>query len=157
MASFSMNGYVGFRWGENWIISAEPGLSKKGGIIRSDASNDMMFELNYIQLPLMFDYYLYEKAAISLGTEFSYLNTFREIRVNEGPSANRKYNGLEWSLVAGMAYQIGENTDIGARYHLGITSSHRFEFPDFMGNPGATASSKNNYLQLFIRFYIMSK
>jgi hypothetical protein len=143
MVSFNINGYIGFKSSEFWGFSFEPGFIQKGGILENKylfQEQRQRVENNYIQLPVLADFYLTQKVFLSVGPEFAFwLNS---------PSNGNKF---EVSGLAGLNYQITKKIDVGLRYSHALTYSVKTE--EIYFDYGLISKKQyNQYLQLIVRF-----
>lgn len=153
-AQVSMNGYLGYFVHPRLVIAVEPGIKKMGGVVLSDHHHSVLFRLNYVHLPLTFDYFLKEKLSITAGMDFSYLNTYNELSRTEQRKLSGNYNRFETSALIGLSYQVGFNIDIGLRYHRGLSRTFDLQVVDSGGQVQRVSPVKNQYLQLLIRLFI---
>ena len=72
IVAFNINGVISFKGQKFWGISIEPGFIRKGWKTRGDYY-EQKIQLNYIQVPILFDIYVTERIIISTGTEANYL------------------------------------------------------------------------------------
>ena len=161
MVAFNLNAFAAYRSASFWGITAEPGLIRKGAIISGAydlEKHESHLRLNYIQLPLLADFYITKKLFLSVGPEFAYLMSAKVN--NDGNTAdisNAYDNKFEVSGMAAISYTILPRVDIALRYSHGLTTISEMEFTNEMGEPVGEAKEKNQYLQLMVRARIFSK
>lgn len=153
-AQVSMNGYLGYFVHPRLVIAVEPGIKKMGGVVLSDHHHSVLFRLNYVHLPLTFDYHISEKMSLTTGIDFSHLNTRRELSRTEQPKVSGNYNRFETSALIGLGYQVGSNIDIGLRYHLGLSRTFDLQILDSGGEVIKVTPVKNKYIQFLVRIFI---
>ena len=146
--SFNFNGYMGFKSPGIWGFSVEPGFIRKGGK-RTDISIDESFftptapyHLDYIQIPLLADFYITEKLYMSVGPEFGYLIDAKAVYSNGDNVSLPGYKRLELSGLIGLNYRVLEKLDIGVRFSRGLTDTNKYD------------KEYNEYLQILFRFKI---
>jgi hypothetical protein len=146
MLSYCINGYVGYKGKSFFGISAEPGFIQKGGIVnynQDTKDDDERLNYNYIQLPVLADFYLIKRLKISLGSEFSFLTN---------PDNIEKF---EMSGLLGLSFDLNNKLDLGLRYSRGFTSTSSILLTDEFGNPTDDYYKEyNQYLAVFVRFKI---
>lgn len=152
--SYSLNGYIGYRSKSFWGLSLEPGFIKKGGNIVQETSYDQpdqKRELNYIQLPVLFDMYITKHLFLSVGAEFGYLIKAQTEYSNLSVNAYDLYNKYEVSGVAGIWYNLFDHFDFGLRFDRGLLNPTRVAWIDDYGNFTGQTTEYNQYFQLTIR------
>ena len=170
--SFSINGYVEYKFPGAWGIAAEPGFIRKGGDV--DGTNHLLerfdLKLNYIQLPILVNLYITDKFFVSFGPEFAYLIN-ADVKLPSLPESytpeEKEYykiftplkdNAFEVSALIGVNYSITNKIDLGLRYSRSITSfsettviNHRY--PIGAGIIGHS-NLYNQYFQFIFRYKI---
>src|SRR3972149_6768035 len=156
MISFNLNAYAGYKSVGLWGMSVEPGFIQKGGV-QKFFGDVVRLQLNYIQLPVLADFYLSDRFFISAGPELAYAIDMKakSITRNYVTDISDFYdNRFELSGMIGLNYKIIEKLDIGLRYNHGITNTSSFEYTDSNGNPLGEMKEYNQYIQLILRFII---
>lgn len=156
MVSFNVNGYIGYKISRLWGLSAEPGFIQKGGVMLYDKENkddNKRLQLNYLQLPILVDFYMGEKLFLSVGPEFAYMiNAKLKSKDNLQDISKFYENDFEISGVLGINYNIHANFDIGIRYNHGLTYSSILTLRDADGASIGESKEYNQYFQVFVRF-----
>jgi len=158
MISFNINGFVGYKSAGFWGISLEPGYIQKGGVQqynKEDKDDDVRFQMNYLQLPLLVDFYLGKKFSISVGPEFAYLISVKVKSKDLSNDISNFYdNNFEISGNIGINYNIHKHFDIGLRYNLGLTYTTKIIWSEETGIPIDESKEYNQYFQFLVRFKI---
>jgi hypothetical protein len=158
MISYNVNGYLGYKSGGFWGISFEPGYIQKGGAQRYETEtkeDDIRIQLNYIQMPVLFDLYVIKKIFISVGPEFAYMINATSKSMEESNDIWNLYTrSFEVSGLIGINFNIIKNFDIGIRYNHGITWISKVIYLDTDNSMETPSEEFNQYLQLFARFKI---
>lgn len=89
-------------------------VSHKGANFEVTNNN---FRLWYIEIPLVFKYYVHEKFNIQVGPQVGLL-FYAEFAGNE---VDDEFENLDIGAVAGFEYEAPQNFSIGMRYNLGFT------------------------------------
>lgn len=154
MIAYNFNGYVGYKKSDLWGLSIEPGFIQKGG--RQKSSNDYIrFNLNYIQLPILFDYYFVDKFYISIGPELSYLINAKVKSKDSSNDITDLYdNRFELSGLVGINYKIIDKLDIGLRYNHGLTYTSKITWTNANGTSLGESKEYNQYFQLVVKLKI---
>jgi hypothetical protein len=160
MVAFNLNAFAAYRSASFWGITAEPGFIRKGAILSvafDPEKYESQFRLNYIQLPLLADFYLTKRLFLSVGPELAYLIS---AKVNYDGNTTDISNGydpkFELSGMAAISYAILPRVDIALRYSHGFTTISEMEFTNETGEPIGEAKEKNQYLQLVVRARIFN-
>ncbi len=159
MISYNVNGYFGYKSEGFWGISIEPGFIQKGGAQKFDKEtkeDDVRVELNYIQIPVLFDVYLNSRFFFSIGPELAYMVNARAKSIDFNNDIRTSYTReFEISSLFGINLNVIKNIDIGLRYNHGITNLSEIIWLDDTGREkGIHSREFNQYLQLFIRLKI---
>lgn len=157
MVSFNANLYIGYKSAGLLGFSAEPGFIRKGGIQqynKNTKEDDLRFNLNYIQVPILANIQLTQNLFFSVGPEFAYLISAK-IRYMKYPDVKANYSEFydkkfEASGLIGINYNIIANIDIGLRYNHGLTYTNEIEYPDNLG----MIKVYNQYIQFIVRYKI---
>lgn len=152
MPSFNVNAHVGYQSNTFWGLSVEPGFIVKGGATEDPETK---MKLNYLQMPLLVDFYLNERVSVSCGPELAYLLSAKQEWERETYDLEDWYNKkFEFSGVVGLNYKITRNLDLGVRFNLGLTQISEAKYFDENGIRFSNAKEYNQYLQCFVRFKI---
>jgi len=158
MLSFNLNGYAGYKSAGFLGVSLEPGLIRKGGVMKLDKDSkddDIRTQLYYIQMPILVDMYLCDKLFLSLGTELAYMIDAISKSKDASSNISEAYdNEFEVSGVFGINYSINDQVDIGIRYSHGFSYTLEISWTDSEGNILGKSEFYNQYGQLIIRFKI---
>jgi len=151
IASFSLNGYMGFRIKGIWGLSIEPGIIQKGGVDLNSPDEKMdnaRFELLYIHAPILYDFYVGNKFFVSIGPEPGYLISVKS-NFEDFPTDMKDFYDNEFEIcgLVGVNYCIAENADIGIRYSRGLIHTIRYVSTGF-----TNVKEYNQYLHVIARY-----
>lgn len=151
--SYNLNAYIGIRPNEKFGLSFEPGYSRRGGkigLLPGIISGNVSWQMEYIQLPALLDFYVTDRISVSAGPELSW-------RVD----SNADYLGLisdnldhkfSAGMLAGIQFELHENIDVGVRYHRALTPVASIDLPGIGDWLKPKLSLHNQYLQLVARY-----
>lgn len=113
---FEIGGLVSTKLSEKFdgsfqIVFIQKGSRARGNVEQGDYTFYRM-RLNYVQVPLLFQYHYSKKFRFEAGTGIAVLlSSSEENEFGKIPeSYNRKeFNKLEWTMMASMNYLLGEN------------------------------------------------
>jgi hypothetical protein len=158
MYSFNINGFIAYKISNTWGIAAEPGFITKGGIVRfgiNHYTSVIDMKLNYIQLPILANFYFTNKLFVSMGPEFAFMiNSQENVPLIGTGFRYFKDNAFEISGLIGLNYRISRKVDIGFRYNHGFTKISIMEWTDGFGPVIGESKVYNQYFQLIVRFFI---
>lgn len=103
------------------------------------------FELDYIQVPLTFKYYLIKNLALETGPSFNFMvkeqitGTYVDLPMTEISSDSAKF--FEFGSVLGLSYKLPGNFFLSTRFTYGLTNA-------FNGKRFSTNSVTNNGFQI---------
>jgi hypothetical protein len=147
MMSFNINGYLGYESSSFWGLSFEPGFIRKGGI-----DDNQRIQLNYLQLPVLFDLCITKWIFVSLGPEFSYLINPQSVSLGMSSIIWDSYSrSFEVSGLIGLSIRLTRNFDVGVRYSHGLTWISKVIYYE-TDNDKVNSKEFNQYLQLVVRF-----
>ncbi len=135
--------------GSAFGVSFEPGYSLKGVRIEND---DLDYRFNYLNLPLLIDYYPSQKIRLSIGPELSYL-TGANNKLRDGKKESIGHIYTEKSEIAGVlgaSYALDFFAEVGARYNY---SFNRVSDLDVVLNQ---TDISNSYFQFYLLFKIIN-
>jgi len=148
MVAFNVNAYIGYKGKGPRGFSLEPGFIQKGGVSINGVQR-VRNELNYIQMPVLFDLYLKRKLFLQFGPEFAYLIKAKLRDFDTVKDITPSIQKLEISLTATLNYRVTKKIDLGFRYGHGITKTNQFPFAN-----NTVANQYNQYLQVLFRFKV---
>lgn len=161
LTMFNVNAYLGFKSNSFWGLSIEPGFIRKGGQ-RNDLTlqiDDMLFAYqdvkyisNFIQLPLMVDFYITDKLFLSVGPEFDLFLSSKQESQDLSFDTSGEHDKLDISAGASAGYSITKNFDVRLLYNHSIASSSNFYWFDGTGLMVGISKQYYQYIQLGLRF-----
>ena len=107
-----------------FAIQPEVYYSTEGGKWKvgvNEGSLEHNFNLEYIQVPLMFKYYLTNGIAIEAGPQAGFL-TNSDVKFSDLDPDSSKFNEFDFSVNAGVSINLPLNFMISARYNAGLTN-----------------------------------
>ncbi|WP_109852515.1 porin family protein [Aquimarina sp. AU58] len=121
--------FVRIKFTDKFLLNTELLFSNKGykfeGLRNANAqpSGSGNLHLNYLNLPILFGYNIFDKLIFELGPELGYLLSAKSKFGTETIDVKNIWdNDLDFGLSAGLAYSVMENWMIGIRYTHGISS-----------------------------------
>lgn len=152
--TYNINGYVGFKSKGFWGLSIEPGFMQKGAIYKNENDNKSRIKINYIQLPVLFDIYLYKRISLSIGPEIGCMFSAKSKTDYETFDVGNIYNNkFELSGLIGFNYNLLKNIDIGVNYSRGLTYISKHNWVDVNGiETGRISKEYNQYFQFITRW-----
>lgn len=109
---------------ENFSFSAGA-LYSMQGVKGSDSGVDLTVKLDYINVPILANYYVIPGLAVKAGIQPSFKVTAKAEAETSGASAEVDLNGAKsfcLSIPMGLSYEIS-NFVLDARYNLGLTKA----------------------------------
>ncbi|MCK5774537.1 MAG: PorT family protein [Bacteroidales bacterium] len=149
MLSYNINGSYSFKGKGKIGFSVEPGYIRKGAAFRDNAYTLYMeedgktkYRHHYLNMPILFDWYISKKLSLSIGPELGYLLSVT-IKENNKVEKHEPYGErFQLSALIGINYEIMRYLDIGFRYNHELPF-YKDSFYLF-----------NQYFQLYLRFKI---
>lgn len=156
MFGYSLNSFLAYKTKSIVGFSVEPGYIRKGG--KSDQYSSIVDKLafNYINIPVMIDFYVVKELSLSVGVEPAFLIRAK-LFTDDGNFDNTDlYEKFETSALAGFAYSPVKFLDIGFRYSHAFMYVSILEFTTEDGDPTGSSKTYNQYFQLFLRWRFIS-
>ena len=153
MISYNFNGYLGFNTNGMIGVSIEPGFIQKGGLQKGNP--DIRFQNNYIQIPILVDFYVTDRIFISIGPEFSYLMNAKAKLTNISNDITQLYDRRkELSALVGLNYNFYKWLAVGFRYNHGLTYTTKIQLANEYGDIIGEIKEYNQYFQLLLRIQL---
>lgn len=113
--------FVHVQLDKNWCVQPELLYSSQGSKYNT-VDGERTLALNYIQLPVMFQYFPVKQFYIEAGPQLGLL-TNADIKNDNGnkASVNDSYNKADVALNAGVGIKATPNLGFYARYNFGLT------------------------------------
>jgi hypothetical protein len=153
IASYNLNGFLSFRNKSFWGFSVEPGIIRKGWNQSSSGLNEKIkIRLNYLQIPILSDFYLSDRFYVSIGPEINYLINAKNKYGSDTQDIVKYTNRFELSGMIGISYKINEIISTSIRYSHGLTeiSDDIIWTNTEIENP-EDSKEFNQYLQILIK------
>ena len=104
---------------------------------------------DYINLPLVFKFYIAEKLSVDVGPQFGFVINASAKYDWPGESGTEDidsdmYESFDVSAAMGLTYRVCRNIDVYARYNLGLTNVNKEE--------GDNTKIKNNVIQVGVGY-----
>lgn len=142
---FNIGGFVEIKLSEKFAIQPEVLYSQQGTRIKVkgsfyDGYNDqyyrgtLKYNLGYINVPVMFKYYVAEKLVVEAGPQIGFLvsaNGKAKVGdVKTEVSIKDYYKTIDFGVNFGAGYDFTQNISVGARYNLGLANIAKTEAGD---------------------------
>ncbi|MEQ8362076.1 MAG: porin family protein [Cyclobacteriaceae bacterium] len=130
--NFSFKSSTGFHLGLYGSIPLSKKLSLNPELqyIKKQLADDY-FRLNYLELPVLFNYQISERFALELGPSIG-----QEIYIRRNPSGRRVIavslydTDLDFGMIGGVKYKASNRISIVARYNYSFLPFEKFEYFD---------------------------
>lgn len=154
LISFHIGGFVEIKISDKFSIQPELLYSLLGSkysfLLRQTGDpneltiGDVVVSLSYINIPVMFKYYVIEKLNLEVGPQIGILISSKE-NISQSESSyssnNDNFEPIDFGLNLGGGYDITENISAGVRYNFGLYDVKK-------GN----VETKNNVLSLSLGY-----
>lgn len=144
LIGFHIGGFVEIKISDKISVQPELLYSAQGGILNSvillpretgDPNEipqllniEVENNLSYINIPVMFKYYVIEKFSLELGPQLGILVDSKRKNTLNGQTTEDRYNydSIDYGFNLGAGYDITENFSVGIRYSLGFNDIANF-------------------------------
>lgn len=137
---FNVGGFAEIKLSDKFAIQPELLYSAQGmkldnmplEIEGSDYTVDSTFKLGYINVPVMFKYYVAEKFNIEAGPQIGFLTSAKIKATVEGigsatESVKENFESVDFGLNFGAGYDFTEHFFANVRYNLGLSNIAKTE------------------------------
>lgn len=115
----NVGGFVGFQFGSVIGLQAEALYSFQGANASLYGLAELDVQLDYLKIPILAKVYLIKGLNIEAGVSFNILTS---ALINGKPA--KGFNGFDFSIPVGLAYQFGKHFELGARYDISCVGYH---------------------------------
>lgn len=134
IASYQVNGYIQYKPSDYWGLRIEPGYIRKGGeicVLPSLTTVKTDLKMDYIHMPMLFQFYPRDYISAEIGPELSYLinSNVDYLSLIMDPIKNKFNLGLN----AGLTYHTEGPLSIGLRYNKVFTPIQKIPLEGFAG------------------------
>jgi len=112
---------------------------------------DIKFNLSYINVPVMFKYYVADKFNLEAGPQIGFLTSAETSTKLDGYSqtvdqdAKDYFESVDFGFNLGAGYDFTKNVSAGVRYNLGLSNILKTE-------PGDSSKSENSVFSLSVGY-----
>ena len=130
----------------------EPSFIRKG-VIRGDEQKETM---SYLEVPILFSVNPWKKLWIEAGPAAGFLLD-ANIELNGVVSPKPVTNEREISLVIGASWDVHDRINVGGRFARSLTTVWEIQFTNESGFITDEFEEYNQYLEFFLRVYLLDK
>lgn len=116
LVGFHVGVFAEVELSENFIFQPELIYSSQGAKF-SEGDISMDFELNYINLPIMFKYGVADGFYLEAGPQIGFLTSAKVL----GVDIKDEVESIDFGVNLGLSYDISEKFFGGARYNIGLS------------------------------------
>lgn len=140
---FNVGGFVEIKLSDKLAIQPELLYSSQGMKVDDFEAEiedeiytaDVKFNLAYINIPVMFKYYVTEKFNVEAGPQIGFLTSAKTMTKVEGYGSDEEdmkenFESVDFGFNFGAGYDFTEHFFAGARYNLGLSNIAKTESGD---------------------------
>ncbi len=135
-----------YKFSETMAVSADLMFSAQGDKYKEDDYTEKE-KLSYLNIPILFNYYVIEGLAVKAGIQPGFLlgakSTYEYDDEKGDESSKDYYNSIDFAIPVGVSYDITESIVIDARYNIGVAN---------IAKDADGYSAKNNVFQLTVGY-----
>ncbi|WP_169744676.1 porin family protein [Siansivirga zeaxanthinifaciens] len=156
--SFHLGGYAELNISEKFTLQPEVLYSRQGTKESYDDdsfSSDYVYTFDYLNMPVMFKYYILESFSIELGSQIGVLISskaeYQESEYNNSYTEDLKkfINAIDYGANIGFGYKLANGLNFSARYYLGLSNIKKDDNTDGTYDAGKLY---NNVFQVSVGF-----
>ena len=143
-AGFNIGGFVEMKLSDKFSIQPELLYSTQGPKVKDQVevvdgilyNGDVCFNLSYINVPVMFKYYVADKFNIEAGPQIGFLTSAKTKTTIDGYNGSHEMNvkdifeSIDFGLNLGVGYDFADHWSAGLRYNLGLSNIAKTESDD---------------------------
>ncbi|KAF2081343.1 porin family protein [Flavobacterium sharifuzzamanii] len=143
-AGFNIGGFVEIKLSDKFFIQPELLYSTQGPKVKDQAgevdgilyNGDVRFNLSYINVPVMFKYYVADKLNVEAGPQIGFLTSAKTKTTIDGYSGSHTmdvkdiFESIDFGLNFGVGYDFTDHLFGGLRYNFGIANIAKTEAGD---------------------------
>ncbi|RYJ37701.1 OMP_b-brl_2 multi-domain protein [Flavobacterium anhuiense] len=137
---FHAGGFVEIKFSEKFALQPELLYSTQGtrfdDLEVNGYKTKTCFNLDYINVPVMFKYFAAEKFFIEAGPQIGFLTSAKarvkidELNIDNKEDIKDNFESIDFGLNFGAGYEFTENIFASARYNLGLSNIAKTEADD---------------------------
>ena len=143
-ASFHGGVYGNYMLSDQWGVQAELLYSGQGA--DDENNSDIKYQLRYLNLPILAKYYVTDAFSVELGPQFGFLLDSDTDVIDVEVDSDDLYKDFDFSVAAGVNYELEMGLNFGARYNFGVTDIADSNV--FFGNDAI----RNNVIQISVGY-----
>ena len=131
-------------------VQFEPSFLRKGVVRGGDEKES----LSYFEVPILLTVNLWKNLNVEFGPSAGFL---LNAKVEEAGEKRVKMvtNNREFSLLIGSSWDLNDRINLGARYARSLTTVSELQFTNESGFITDEFEEYNQYVELFIRLYLL--
>lgn len=143
-AGFNVGGFVEIKLSDKFAIQPEilystqgpKAVNQEGELNGNTYTGDVCFNLSYINVPVMFKYYVAEKFNIEAGPQIGFLTSAKTKTTIDGFNGSNEldvkdiFESIDFGLNLGAGYDFTNHFSAGLRYNLGLANIAKTEDGD---------------------------
>jgi hypothetical protein len=141
IVGFHIGGFVGIKISDKFSIQPELLYSTQGSkfseilsIEGEDYNVDATLKMAYINIPVMFKYYVAEKFNLEAGPQIGFLTSCKmkveALGQSETEDVKDSFESIDFGLNLGAGYDFTEKLSAGVRYNFGLSNVAKTEAGD---------------------------
>lgn len=153
---FHIGGFVEIKIADKFSIQPELLYSAQGSKFNLEVpyeggiySTENTFKLSYINIPVMFKYYVAEKFSLEAGPQIGFLvdSKLKTNVIGQSVSQDAKdlFESVDFGFNLGVGYDFTKKISAGIRYNLGLTNVMKTE-------SGDNSEAKNSVFSLSVGY-----
>jgi hypothetical protein len=144
LLGFNIGGFAEVKLNEKFAIQPELLFSTQGS--KFDIEGSMIKNsLSYLNIPVMFKYYVADKFNVEAGPQIGVLMSAKLKGDGDSLDIKDAYKSIDFGVNCGVGYSFSENISAGLRYNLGLSNILK-------SIEGETTNEKNSVIQLSVGY-----
>lgn len=136
------------------LVYSGQGFKYEGGTIEGDVVPQDTYKLDYLNIPIVFKYYINDGFNFEIGPQVGFLVSSKtENGTVDSSTVNDFFTTATFDVLFGLAYKFDNGFNVGARYNLGLTDIWKGPTYSPPGYYYYNYGKANGVVQLTLGFY----
>jgi opacity protein-like surface antigen len=118
---FLVGGFAEIKLTEKFAIQPELLFATQGTKFEADG-DDLKYNLNYLNVPVMAKFYVADKFSLEAGPQIGFLLSAKAKAGDEDEDVKDFFKSVDFGVNFGAGYDFTENLSAGVRYNLGLAN-----------------------------------
>ena len=120
--SFHLGGFAEIKLTDKFALQPELVYSAQGTKIDVTGSEDLVYDLAYVNIPVMAKFYATKQFSLEAGPQIGFLTSAKMKYDGDSEDVKDNFETTDFGFNFGAGYNFTENISAGLRYNLGLSN-----------------------------------